>query len=97
MEEYEYKIIFVGDVGIGAKTSLIKKFIYNKFDKDFKLTISVNSTSIFILVNLGIIKLVLWDIIRAEKYRSISLQFFKGSHCIILGYDIIFKETFNEI
>ena len=32
-----------------------------------------------------------------EKYRPLGKIFFKDSHCIILGYDIINKYSFNAI
>ena len=34
---------------------------------------------------------------RTRKYRSLQNLFFKGSHCVILGYDITNKNSFDEI
>ena len=39
----------------------------------------------------------LWDTVGQEKFRSLQNIFIKGSHCVILGYDITNKYTFNEI
>ena len=50
-----------------------------------------------IWTELGNIKLKLWDTMGQEKGRKIVNLFIKGSHCIILGYDITQKFKFDEI
>ena len=97
MEEYKYKIVFIGESGTGAKTSLISRLC----DHDFTLytnTTSVPSYTTFsIKINLGIINLELWDTPGQEKYRKMNKLFIKNFHCIILGYDITNKHSFDEI
>jgi len=34
MKEYKYKVILFGESGTGAKTSLIERFIDNKFNSN---------------------------------------------------------------
>ena len=97
MKEYEYKIVFLGGVAVGSKTSLIDQLVNNRFDPNISTTNGESYSSIFAQVNLGIIKLGLWDIAGQEKYRSLSKFFIKDSHCVILGYDITHKNSFNEI
>jgi len=97
MEKYEYKIVFLGESGTGAKTSLIYQFINNKCDPNIKSTLGASYVNIFIQINLGIIKLILLDTSGQNKYRAINKHFIKDSHCIILGYDITNKYSLNEI
>ena len=97
MKEYEYKVIFLGESGTGAKTSLIERFVYNRFNPNQLSTTSQRYADIFIQVNLGIIKLHIWDTVGQEKFRGSNTLFIKNSHCVVLGYDIARKMTFKEI
>jgi len=97
MKEYEYKLVLLGGSGIGAKTSLIKRFILNRFDSVMMTTSGANFCSTFIQVNLGIIRLGIWDTVGQKLYRKLSEVFIKNSHCIILGYDITSNDSFDEI
>ena len=96
MKEYDYKIVFLGESGTGAKTCLINQIIYNEFE-NYSFTSPAVYYSTFIQVNLGIIKLNLWDTAGQERFRSINGIFIKDSHCAILGYDITNKRSFKEI
>ena len=97
MKEYEYKIVFLGESGVGSKTSLIGQLVNNRFDPNVSSTNGASHSSIFAQVNLGIIQLDLWDTTGQEKYRSLSKFFIKDSHCVILGYDITRKNSFDQI
>jgi small GTP-binding protein len=96
MEEYDYKIVFLGESGTGAKTCLINQIIYNEFE-NYSFASPAAYYSTFIQVKLGIIKLNLWDTAGQERFRSINGIFIKDSHCAILGYDITNKSSFKEI
>ena len=39
----------------------------------------------------------IWDTMGQEKYRSITRTFIKGSHIVILVYDITRRETFIDL
>ena len=95
--DYEYKIIFLGSCGIGAKTSLINRIVDNTFNYWTQSTSDANYSSIFFQTELGIIKLNLWDTSGQEKYRALTKIFIKDCHCIILGYDITSQDSFNDI
>ena len=43
------------------------------------------------------IKLDLWDTAGQEKYRELTKFFYKDADCIVLGYDITSKSTFEDI
>ena len=96
-EEYSYKICFLGDIGVGAKTSLFNRIIDNEFHENIPSTSGANYGDIFIQINLGMIKLCLWDTAGQVRFRSLIRHFIRDSHCIILGYDITCKDSFNNI
>ena len=43
------------------------------------------------------INLDLWDTSGQEKYRALTTIFYKDADCIVLGYDITNKSTFEDI
>ena len=97
MEINEFKVVFLGESGVGAKTSLINRIVRDVFDLNVSATNGAYFVSKTIQTELGEISLQLWDTAGQEKYRSINAQFIKGAHCIILGYDVTRKESFESI
>ena len=93
----EYKIILVGDSGVG-KTSILKKFINNEFNEDIKCTINVDffSKSIKIDKNLYT-NLKIYDTAGQEKYRALIKQYYQGTDGIILVFDLTNENSFNKL
>jgi len=91
MKAYEYKIVLLGEKGVG-KHSLISQLLYNELNESI-YTLGSN----IVQVNLGIINLNLWIPNGQNKYRAMTRKLIKDSQCAILIYDIANKETFNEI
>ena len=90
-----YKIILLGDCGIGSKTSLIKALTCDKFDPNEDPTIYPKYVNKEIALKNGYkINFEIWDTPGQEKYRSINKLFIKNSDCVVLGYDITRIETF---
>jgi small GTP-binding protein len=96
---YSFKVAIIGDTGVG-KTSLINKFISNRFEKDYISTIGVN----ILLKDLELvhgkdkgeylIQLMLWDIGGQEKYTKIRHMFYQGANAVIVVYDITRPASF---
>ena len=57
----EFKVIFLGSSGAGAKTSLIKRIIGEKFNKNESSTNAGSYASKIIKTLYGEIMLTLWD------------------------------------
>ena len=95
----EFKVIFLGESGIGTKTSLIERIVENTFSENIYSTIGINSRHIKIKTNFGEIELILIDTAGQERFRSIIENYIKHKdiHCIILGYDITNKNSFESI
>ena len=93
----EFKVLFLGPSGTGAKTCLITRILDNIFLELLLPTIGVDYKIKFIQTNFGVMKLELWDTAGQERFRQMSLKFIKGSHCIVLGYDITDRRSFESI
>ena len=50
-----------------------------------------------VLNNEALIKLQIWDTAGQESCRSITRIFYKGSHAVMLVFDITTRESFNSI
>ena len=97
IKKYTYRIIFLGESGTGAKTSLINRIISDTFSSTISPTPGDCFTVLSVQTKIGIIKLEIWDTPGQEKYRPLQKCLIKNCHCGILGYDVTRRETFNEI
>ena len=92
-----YKIVFLGDSRIGSKTTLIDRITRN-YDPDVRTTGTCSYTSKVIeLYNNKNLIMDLWDTVGQEGYRQLIKFFVTHSDCVILGYDITRRESFESI
>jgi small GTP-binding protein len=97
IKEYSFKIIIVGDISVG-KTSIINRFIENKFTEGIKSTlVNENLKKKIRIDNSTIVTLNIWDTIGDERFRILTHQFYQDSHGALLIFDITNKETFNKL
>ena len=93
----EYKILFLGSTNTGAKTSLCKRLVYNTFNERTIVTSGAELLNKIIPTKLGDIKLKLWDAAGQDRFKTISKLYMKDSNCIILGYNVTDRESFESI
>ena len=97
-----YKIILVGSSSTG-KTAMSIIFtdenldIYRFNEKTIPTTIGVDFSCKIVEIDGKIVKLQIWDTAGQEKYRSLSSIYFRGSHGIMLVYDVNNRQTVDEI
>jgi small GTP-binding protein len=90
-EDNIYKIILVGEGGVG-KTSLIKTFVYQKFDDKYLKTLGTNVSKKD--VNLGpklnneTAHLQIWDVLGQKAFQSIIKSAFKGAQGVMFVCDL---------
>ena len=96
MEEFRFNILLLGDSNVG-KTSLIKRFIKNKFDSNDSSTVGLEFENKKVKINDKIIQLNIMDTAGQEKYRAIAKNAVKRANGIIFVFDLNNKESFNNI
>lgn len=90
------KILILGGQGVG-KTSIIKRYLNDKFDINETSTLSMSYVGKLIELDNKKIQLNIWDTIGQEKYRSISKLFLNETKIVVLVYSITSEQSFNEL
>ena len=85
--KYIYKIIVVGDGGVG-KTSLIKKFTEGSFEQDYIKTIGAQFSKYESEKNGDKIKLLFWDIAGQEDFQFLLPSFYQNAKAAIIVYSL---------
>jgi Ras-related protein Rab-11A len=87
------KIILAGSPAVG-KTSLIQRFVKNRFAANYKLTFDVDIlTKDVELRNGKIVNLSIWDIGGQERFEFVRSTFYKGASGALLVFDLTREPT----
>jgi len=99
-----FKIIIMGNVGVG-KTSLFLRFCgHNKFYETPPPDVETDRKELIFPYNGKDVKVRLWDTAGQEKFHTMTNAFFRGANGVIMVYDITNAQSlvdsdnwFNEI
>ena len=94
------KVVLLGDGGVG-KTSLIQRYVVNKFDNKYIATIGtkvsrkdVQIVRPNLIVNL---RMMIWDILGQKEYAKIRSASLSGAQGLILVGDLSRPETIHSL
>lgn len=90
------KILTLGECGVG-KTSIILRFVENRFNKNHLITIGLDFKVKTIKVQEKRVKIKIWDTAGQERFRSISCQYYRGTDGILLVYDVGNRKSFEKV
>ena len=92
------KICLLGDPAVG-KTSLIQKFVYDKFEGKYLSTLGTNITQKEIHYPDQNIKLrlLIWDLMGQKSYQQIITTAYRGASGALIVCDSTRKETFKHL
>lgn len=94
--DYIFKIILIGDSGVG-KTSLMTRFTDKEFDNSLLSTIGVDFKIKTITLGKSKIKLQIWDTAGQERFRAVVSNYYRGAHGIFVVFDLINHESFVHL
>ncbi|KAJ1422535.1 Rab6, rab family GTPase [Ochromonadaceae sp. CCMP2298] len=89
----KYKLVFLGDQGVG-KTSIITRFMYDSFDKNYQATIGIDFLSKTMYLEDRTVRLQLWDTAGQERFRSLIPSYIRDSSVAVVVYDITNRASF---
>ena len=90
------KLLLLGDSSVG-KTSILLKYISNKFDESSISTVGVDYMDKIIDYNKFKIKLQIWDTSGEEKFRTITKNFYRNADGLLVVFDLTKKESYVHI
>ena len=94
--DHIFKILIIGDSSVG-KSNLLLRFSDNIFHETFLPTIGVDFKIKNLTVGNNKVKLNIWDTAGQERFKTITATYYKGSHGIVLVYDITDRNSFTNI
>ncbi|EPS72171.1 hypothetical protein M569_02585 [Genlisea aurea] len=89
----KYKLVFLGDQSVG-KTSIITRFMYDKFDSTYQATIGIDFLSKTMYLEDRAIRLQLWDTAGQERFRSLIPSYIRDSSVAVIVYDVAIRQSF---
>ncbi len=99
MQEPNYiiKICLLGEANVG-KTSIVYRFIENKFRENYKSTLGVNLLKKdFNLKDYGDVSAQIWDLGGQESFKSLRKLYLEGANGALLVFDTTKKKTFEKL
>ncbi|CAN1823433.1 Ras-related protein RABH1b [Linum perenne] len=89
----KYKLVFLGDQSVG-KTSVITRFMYDKFDNTYQATIGIDFLSKTMYLEDRTVRLQLWDTAGQERFRSLIPSYIRDSSVAVIVYDVASRHSF---
>ncbi|PWA32128.1 hypothetical protein CCH79_00013474 [Gambusia affinis] len=90
------KVILLGDGGVG-KSSLMNRYVTNKFDSHLFHTIGVEFLNRELEVDGRRVTLQIWDTAGQERFRSLRTPFYRGSDCCLLTFSLDDGQSFQNL
>lgn len=91
----KYKLVFLGEQSVG-KTSIITRFLYDAFDRQYQATIGIDFLSKVLPLEDRTVRLQLWDTAGQERFRSLIPSYIRDSSAAIVVYDVSSRASFNN-
>jgi small GTP-binding protein len=94
------KVVLLGDSAVG-KTSVIRRFVMDKFDDKYITTIGTKVTKKEVSITKGEaniqLTLMIWDILGQQGYTSIQARSYKGADGVLFVCDLTRKDSLENI
>jgi len=89
--------LLTGAAAVG-KTSLVQRFIKNRFAANYKLTVGVDILTKDVEFKQGeVATLSIWDIGGQQRFEFIRSTFYKGAAGALLVFDLTREQTYIEV
>ncbi|MDD1776944.1 MAG: GTP-binding protein [Candidatus Helarchaeota archaeon] len=96
-KQFVYKIMVLGDPSVG-KTSLIRRFVENRFSEEYLSTIGVEFLKKEVSVDENTrVTMVLWDVAGQAKWTQFKKAYYQGSLFIIAVFDVTNAKSYRNI
>lgn len=90
------KVVLLGDGGVG-KSSLMNRFVSDKFDSQSFHTIGVEFLNKDVSVEGRTFTLQIWDTAGQERFKSLRTPFYRGSDICLLVFAVNDKQSLENL
>jgi len=96
--DYIYKLILGGDGNVG-KTSMVQRFVHDKFQIDYKATIgtSITKKECNFADLESTVRFIIWDLAGQPQFARIRSNYLANSSAGILVFDVTDEDSFRSI
>lgn len=93
---YRFKFVIIGDHEVG-KTSLVRRFVENKFSEDYRATIGLNILSHSYEFYGNNIVYSLWDVGAQTFFRRFRQTYYLGAQAAFIVFDLTNRKSFESV
>lgn len=86
------KVVFLGAAGVG-KTSLINRFMYEQFSRDYETTVGIDYFTKKVTVDGRLVSLQVWDTAGQEEFQSLIPTYIRDTQIALIVYDVSDPKT----
>ena len=90
------KILIIGESSVG-KSSLLLRFVDDKFDAEQPATIGVDFKVKTVEIDGNRVKLAIWDTAGQERFRTLTPSYYRGAQGVICVYDVSNRGSFDKL
>lgn len=94
--DLQIKLLMVGESAVG-KTCLLRRYADDRFEQGFITTIGIDYKIKKIELQGRQVRLQMWDTAGQEKFRTITISYFRGAQGIVLVYDVTERKSFDRV
>jgi small GTP-binding protein len=96
--EYAYKLILGGDGAVG-KTSMVHRFVEDRFERDYKSTIgtSIMKKECNFEGLSSAVRFIIWDLAGQTQFKRVRQSYLAKAEAGILVFDVTRRDTFENI
>ncbi|MDY0019766.1 MAG: Rab family GTPase [Anaerolineae bacterium] len=100
MRRIQKKVCLLGDFAVG-KTSLVQRFVYNRFSDKYLSTIGVKVSRKTVVVPEGDevveVTMMLWDLAGSQDFEGVRANYLRGAAGALLVCDMTRPETLASL
>jgi Ras-related protein Rab-1A len=93
---YRFKFVIIGDHEVG-KTSLVRRFVENRFSHDYRATIGLNILSHSYKFYGNKIVYSLWDVGAQQYFKRFRQTYYLGTQAAFIVFDLTNRQTFDDV
>ncbi|MBO3698812.1 Rab family GTPase [Roseivirga sp. E12] len=90
------KVILIGHFGVG-KSSLVQRFVHQKFSDQYITTIGVKIDKKVVQVDGFDVTMIIWDIAGEDSQKKVPVSYRLGAHGALYVFDLSRPSTYENL